>query len=199
LNGNNNKHVSQVFLVQTGETIWEAQDRIESVAGAPLTEDGTRDVERAAQELASCQTDIRVVYACDGESERQTAELIAKALNAKVRLEPELRELDYGLWQGLTKEEFKRRQPRLYRQWAEAPASIRPPGGETLDEAQARLKTVVKEILKRHREDAALVVLRPVAVGLLQCLLTNDPVERIWRHVDGEFTWESYEMDSVVL
>jgi len=195
----NNKHVSHVFLVQTGQTIWEAQDRIESVAGAPLTEDGTRDVERAAQELADCQADITAVYACDGESERQTAELIAMALGVKVRVEPELRELDYGLWQGLTREEFKRRQPRVYRQWSEAPASIRPPGGETLDEALKRLRAAIKDILKRHKDKPALVVLRPVAVGLLQCLQAGEPVEQIWKHVDGGFTWESFEMDSMTL
>jgi len=191
--------MSKVFVMQTGETIWEVQDRIESVPGAPLTEAGASDVERAAGELADCGADIRAVYACAGESEHETAELVAHALGTKVRTEGELRELDYGLWQGLTRDELKRRQPRMFRQWSEAPASIRPPGGETLEEAQDRLREAIKGILKRHKDDAALLVLRPVAVGLLRCLVNNDPVEEIWKHVDNEFTWASYETDSLSL
>ncbi|MBC8374332.1 MAG: histidine phosphatase family protein [Planctomycetes bacterium] len=191
--------MSKVFVMQTGQTIWEAQDRIESVPGAPLTEVGASDVERAAGELAARGVDIRAVYACDGESECETAELTARALGLKVRTEGELRELDYGLWQGLTWDELKRRQPKMFRQWSEAPASLRPPGGEMLAEAQTRLRAAIKGILKRHKDGAVLFVLRPVAVGLLRCFVTNDPVDQIWKHVDNEFTWGSYETDSLSL
>ena len=195
------KQISKVFVVQTGETIWEVQDRIESVPGAPLTEAGSSEVERSAGELADCGTEINAVYACDGESEHETAAVIAGALGRKVRTEPELRELDYGLWQGLTRDELKRRQPKMARQWSEAPASVRPPGGETLEEAQDRLRAAIKGILKRHKDkgDTALLVLRPVAVGLLRCLVNNEPLTQIWKHVDSEFTWGSYEMDSLSL
>jgi len=199
LNVNGNKQMSKLFVVQTGQTIWEVQDRIESVPGAPLTEAGAETAERVAGELAACGLPIRAIYACDGESERQTATLVAQALGMKIRTEPELRELDYGLWQGLTRDELKRRQPKMYRQWAESPSSVRPPGGETLEEAQERLKAAIKSIFKRHKDYAAVLVLRPVAVGLLRCLLTHDPVEQIWSHVDNEFTWGSYEMDSLSL
>ena len=199
MNVSSNRQMSKVFVVQTGQTIWEAQDRIESVPGAPLTETGASDVERTAAELAACGADIRAVYACDGESERETAELVARTLGMKVRTEGELRELDYGLWQGLTWDELKRRQPKMFRQWSEAPASLRPPGGEMLAEAQTRLRAAIKGILKRHKDGAVLFVLRPVAVGLLRCFVTNDPVDQIWKHVDNEFTWGSYETDSLSL
>lgn len=199
LSATSNRQMSKLFVMQTGQTIWEVQDRIESVPGAPLTEAGASNVERAAVELAACGADIRTVYACDGESERETAEMIARAIGTKLRTEGELRELDYGLWQGLTRDELKRRQPKMFRQWVESPASVRPPGGETLAEAQTRLRAAIKGILKRHKDDAALVVMRPVAVGLLQCLVTGDPVEQIWKHVDNEFTWGSYQTDLLSL
>ena len=54
MNVSNNRRMTKIFVVQTGQTIWEAQDRIESVPGAPLTEVGASDVERAAGELAAC-------------------------------------------------------------------------------------------------------------------------------------------------
>lgn len=199
MNVSNKNKTLKLFVVQTGQTIWDVQDRIESLPGAPLTENGEQAVAQVADELAACGPGVCSIYACDSESECQTADLIAHAIGAKVRTDPDLHELDYGLWQGLTRDELKRRQPKLIRQWIDSPSSVRPPGGETLDEAQQRLRAAIKNILKRHKEGATLLVLRPVAVGLLRCMVTNDPVEQIWAHVDSEFTWGSYEMDSLSL
>jgi len=189
----------KVFVIQTGQTTWEAQDRIESAAGAPLTDGGRRTVQSAAAELASQVQDIHVIYAGDSEPERQTAAMVAKALGLKVRKASGLHELDYGLWQGLTMAELKRRRPKMYRQWLDAPAGIRPPGGETLKEAQQRLGKTLKDVLKRHKDETALLVLRPVAMALLRCLITRKAVERVWQHMDPQFTWGSYEMDSAFL
>jgi len=180
--------------MQTGRTTWEEQSRVESGAGSPLTEQGAMAVQDAAKELPA--NEITAVYACtSGEAERQTAELLAKALRLKVRDNKRLRDLDYGLWQGLTMEEIKRRQPRVFRQWTKAPGSVRPPKGETLTEAQDRLRDALKKILKRQKNGSALLVLRPVALGLVKCLTRNEAVDALWQHVDMSFRWSSFEMD----
>jgi broad specificity phosphatase PhoE len=189
--------MAKMYVIQTGRTIWDEQTRIESAPGTPLTETAQRDVQDAARELAV--HNITTIYASVGEAEQQTAQLIAEAIGAKVRTRKDLRELDYGLWQGLTVQEIRRRQPKLYRQWSEAPASVRPPGGETLDEAQQRLRKAVRDLLKRHRNGNALVVLRPVALGLLRCLAHRETVESLWQNVPGGLTWEPFEPDSDAL
>lgn len=188
------KVMAKVYVLQTGRTTWEEQSRIESVGGSPLTDSGVMAVEEAARELADCK--IKAVYACAaGQAERQTAKLVAKALSAKVRESRELHELDYGLWQGLTVDEIKRRQPKAYRQWTKAPTSICPPEGETLDEAQDRLRAALKNILKRSKNTPALLVLRPVAAGLLKCLTEKQGAESVWQYVDESFRWGCYEVD----
>ena len=186
--------MGKMFVIQTGRTTWDDQTRVESAPGAPLTESGQRDVCDAAKELTAQA--ISIVYACQGQAEQQTARLIAEALGAKVRIDNDLRELDYGLWQGLTREEIKHRQPKLYRQWTEAPASIRPPGGETLLEAQQRLRKVMKGIIKRHRTGGALIVLRPVARALTKCLVGHDSVESLWQNMHEACTWDVFEADA---
>jgi len=185
--------MTQLYVVQTGRTTWEADERFDSAAGAPLSRDGQEYIQALARKMAGHVTSA--IYAGNGEAERQTARLLGQALRLKVRTKQDLCEIDYGLWQGLTAKEVKRRQPKLYRQWTEAPGSVRPPGGETLDEAQQRLRRAVKEILKHHKDKAAAVVLRPVVLGLLRCMLRNDQIEALWSHVDPAFTWACYEMD----
>ena len=188
--------MSKLYVLQTGQTTWEAQERIESAGGAPLTDQGLEEVAASAQSLR--EAGIGVLYAA-GEAERETAECVAREVGVKVRFEDDLRELDYGLWQGLTFEEVRRRHPKLYRQWAEAPASVRPPGGETLAEARERLRSVLREIVKRHKGGAALVVLRPVMRALVACLAQGTDLEDLWHRVERKSPWDLYEMDGVSL
>ena len=166
---------------------------MESSAGAPLTPQGIAQVQAQARQLAECQIDV--VYASQGESERQSAHLAADILGRKVRTAPNLREIDYGLWQGLTLLELKRRQPRVYRQWTEQPMTICPPSGETMVEAEHRLRVTMKGIIKRHKAETLLVVLRPVAMGLLRCALEDRAPQTIWEQLDCEFICRRYETD----
>lgn len=51
---------------------------------------------------------------------------------------PELREMNFGEWEGRTYEELK--EDPLYRKWLADPYSSRPPNGESMDEFTARIK-----------------------------------------------------------
>lgn len=186
--------MTQVYVIRTGQTTWQSQSRVESPAGSPLTDEGVQAVQDTARELA--RHPIKGVYACtSGESERQTAELVSPILRAKVHDRRQLHELDFGLWQGLTVEEIKRRQPRAYRQWTRSPGSTRPPEGETLVEARERLKGALKGITKRHKDGSALVVLRPVLAALLKCLAEDESLDELWEQMDDYFRWACYNVD----
>lgn len=191
--------MTNVYIVQTGGTTWEEQDRIESATGAPLTPQGAITVQNAARELAGLK--IRTLYACTiGEAERQTAELVSEVLGGvKIRNTKGLHELDYGLWQGLTVEEIKRRQPRAYRQWTRNPATMCPPEGETPMDAQERLRHELLGILKKSKKSPALLVLRPVLAGLLECLVENESVDNMWEHVDTSRHWACHEVTTDAL
>jgi broad specificity phosphatase PhoE len=191
--------MARLYVIQTGRTTWDEQARVESSLGAPLSPAGAAEVQDAARQLLAVQAPIEVIYTSAGAAEQQTAECVAAVLGAKVRVRKDLCELDYGLWQGLTQEEMKRRQPKLFRQWMEAPASVRPPGGETLDEAGKRIKKAIKDVIKRHKDGQALVVLRPVALGLVRCLVRRQGAEQLWQNVHAACQWELIEADNSLL
>lgn len=90
-----------------------------------------------------------------------TAELIAsrQPRAVPVMARPELRECDYGLWEGLTLTEAARRFPDDWNDWQRRGGSSRPTGGEELlaltrrtgrvfDEAAGEEKTV---LISGHR------------------------------------------------
>ena len=185
--------MTELLTVQTGETIWEQETRIDSIAGSPLSEKGCDTVIHAGKEIFPHEP--TVIYTSSGEAEQQTAKLLSKELGIKIKTENKLCEINYGLWQGLKVEEIKRRQPSLHKQWLESPGSVRPPGGETLEEAQERIFKAVEEIARREKKQTAILVLRPVALGLLRCKLENDPIEMLWQHVAQGFKWGIYNVE----
>ncbi len=189
--------MAKLLLIKTGQTTFETQSRIESAAGDPLSEQGVNDVLAVGSELPCGE--VAAVFCSPGEAEQESAGLIAHELGQKIRTEAQLREIDYGMWQGLTLDEIQRRNMKVYRQWREAPTTVRPPGGETLDVVQERIRKAVQAIVKRRKDETVVIVLRPVALALLRCVLEHRPIESIWEQVDPAFTWCSYQLDEVSL
>jgi broad specificity phosphatase PhoE len=185
--------MTRLFTVQTGQTVWEEQSRFDSLAGVPLSDSGREVIRRVAKELVPHEP--TGLYASPGEAEQETANLLAKELDLKVRTEKQMVEIDFGLWQGLTMNEIRRRQPRLHKQWLEAPSGVRPPGGESLSEAGDRIREAVREILRREKKQAPVLVLRPVVLGVLRCCFEEAQLDDIWKHASRDFTWKSYQVD----
>ncbi len=182
-----------MYIVRTGETAWDREDRTDSLVGVPLTDEGGEAIQRISLELAPHKP--TVVFASGGEAERQTAKILGTQLGLKVKTNNELCEFDFGLWQGLTTEEIKHRQRKLYKQWAEKPSGIRPPNGEILAEAQKRISTAICEILKKNKKNTPIIVLKPVVLAVLRCWLNDIPLDEVWNSTPRSFTWESYEID----
>jgi broad specificity phosphatase PhoE len=189
--------MARLILIQTGQTTWEADQRIESPNGSPLTEAGIETARTMAEQLAD--EGLSALYACNAEPERQTADVLAKALKVKVVGKAELCDLDYGLWQGLTTAEIKRRQPKLYKQWLESPETACPPGGELPTDAQERLIAAIKAITRRRKDGAIGVVARPLVIALLRCVLSHIDLAELQEQLDPSLTWVTYELDADAL
>ncbi len=184
----------RVYLIQTGRTDWQEQSRLESLAGSPLSSGGREQVAGVAGELTGY--DLGTIYSSSGEAERQTAKMPAKKCSvAKRKTEEELHELDYGLWQGLTVDEVRHRQPKAYRQWTKAPISICPPKGESIVNAQQRLRDALRSLLKRNKKGVLTIVLRPLAFNLLKRALQNEDIEDLWTNMDLELSWASFDLE----
>jgi len=75
-------------------------------------------------------------------SARRTQET-AHALGLEPRVEPAFNEQDFGEWTGRTHDEFRRAFGAGYDDFWRAPATSRPPGGETFVEQIARVRGAI--------------------------------------------------------
>jgi broad specificity phosphatase PhoE len=94
---------------------------------------------------------------------RQTSDAISGQLSrpAHAVVAPDLVEIDYGQWDGLTAEQCEARDPELRAAWEADPYSTRAPGGESGADVAARAFPILVEIqgwLEGDPSRAAIVV-----------------------------------------
>jgi broad specificity phosphatase PhoE len=144
------------WLVRHGQTDWNLQGRFQGQADPSLNQTGLAEAARAAKILAS--RPLGAIYSSDLLRARQTAEIIARAAGAPLRLDARLREVALGEWEGQLFSAIKVRYPAEIQEREDHPLNSRPPGGETLAELWLRVRLVVAEIAARHPgEEIALV------------------------------------------
>jgi probable phosphoglycerate mutase len=124
--------VTTLLLVRHGETDWNADGRLQGQTDRPLSDYGRRQARQLADELAGEEFDA--VYASDLSRARETAEIVGERLGLPVELDAELREKDWGTWEGLTSVERDRVEFV----------------GESTDAHQERMLRALRRISERH-------------------------------------------------
>jgi alpha-ribazole phosphatase len=101
---------------------------------------------------------------------RQTARILAPG--TKILSSPELRELDFGRWDGRTAKTCRRRDGRRFDRWMRDPWSARPPDGESLRELCRRVRRFVNTLARRFPNRTLAIITH---AGPLRTLLAPDP------------------------
>jgi broad specificity phosphatase PhoE len=181
--------MTRVVLINAGPTQWDQEDRLTGNHNLPLADDARDQIEALVHTLPP----IDAVYCpSDNEACYDTANRIAIRFDLRVREKDELAAMNLGLWQGLRREDVRRRFPTVFEQWEENPANVIPPEGESVEDAIARLRDVMKRILRRNRGKTIAIALRPRAMqivagilrleehaGISSHLLNSSPIETI--------------------
>lgn len=111
-----------------------------------------------------------------------TGAAIAAALDAPAEALAGLNDIDYGAWQGLTREEAATLWPAEVETWYRAPHLAMIPEGETLPELAARVGRAVRLILNRHRPCATVILVGHDSVNrALLCVALGMPLAGYWR------------------
>ena len=178
----------RIILVLPGATDYDDEQRIQGTLDIPLNAQGDAEVACIIDDLSD--RDIEAVYSPACEPARQTAETIAAALGVKHKKLSGLKNLNQGLWQGMTVEEVRRKHPKAYRQWQDQPESVCPPGGEMLEEAEKRMRAAMVKIIKKHKQGTvALVVPEPMA-SLVRRFADNSNLGDLWKTTSVHGQWD---------
>jgi broad specificity phosphatase PhoE len=145
--------VTTLLLVRHGETEWNRTGRWQGHSDTPLNERGREQ----ARDLARQLDGVNALYSSDLARARQTAEIVAAALDVDVRLDRRLRERRFGAWEGLTAVEIERDFAEAHRRW-EAGEGFGADDAEPFDAFAARVTSFLDDVLRRHPGETVLVI-----------------------------------------
>ncbi len=101
---------------------------------------------------------MAAVYCSDLRRTRVGAEIIGRPHSLLPQSFTELREMNFGRWQGLTYKEVQEKYPADIPQWLQDLENFRIPEGESLRDVRERVIPKLKELIAKHQgEDFILV------------------------------------------
>jgi len=140
----------ELLLIRHAESEWNACGRWQGHADPPLSERGRRQAEALARELAAEPIGqigrIDRIESSDLLRARETAAPLAAALGMPVRTDPLYRELDLGVWSGLTGDEIRARGDEVYERFTSRQPDARAPEGESRLELWARARASIEAL-----------------------------------------------------
>jgi broad specificity phosphatase PhoE len=111
-----------------GRTSWNAARRFQGQTDIPLDDEGRAQAQALALHLRA-ETFDRAV-ASDLTRARTTAEAICAGRDLELSFDPDLREMHFGVWEGLTWDEVVERWPEVAANYEFSPREYVPEGGE---------------------------------------------------------------------
>jgi broad specificity phosphatase PhoE len=125
-----------VVLVRHGETEWSRSGRHTGRTDLPLTDKGREDAER----LSACLAGWRFAQVFTSPLQRATETCRLAGLGDGASARADLREWDYGQYEGRTTPEIRNERPG-WTLWTDGV-----PGGETAEEVGGRADRVIAEV-----------------------------------------------------
>jgi len=163
----------RLFLIRHGETDGDSSVRFHGRNDVPLSPAGRMQMRRVHWKLRD-----QVIDAWVASTLRRSWEGARIASGgARVRLDPDLREVDFGRWEGLTRDEIEAQDPEAHARWQQATPErgFDFPGGETAAAFRARVSGATDRMLASGDPCAAAVLHKGVIRQMLRHLGIADP------------------------
>lgn len=175
-----------LLLLRHGATAMSLRREFSGRSDPDLSDMGREQASRAAAATArwASQAGITAVVSSPRQRARATAVRCAEALGVTTQIEDDLRETDFGAWEGLTFTEVSKRWPDDLRAWLDDPA-LAPPGGESFTETQRRVLPTLDRLAGSYSGARLLIVshVSPIKLAVAAALLA--PLAALYRlHLD---------------
>ncbi len=186
------ERLERLILVRHGETEGQSSIRYFGATDVPLSDLGREQVRRARERIAG--EVFEVVFASSLSRASESARILAP--DHPIRLEADFREVDFGRWEGLTREEIAVCDPELFEVWQRNLAHFDYPEGERRADFRARIARGFDRLLESGASSALVVAHKGVVRTLHELvsgetLASSEPelagVIHVWRDSLGQW------------
>ena len=172
--------VQKIFLVRHGLTMWNNERRYQGHTDTKLSPEG---IEQAVLLQKRMQHEnLSAVYSSDLQRAYETARIIAQPHNLEVEVCPDLREINFGVWEGLTYNDIEINYPDLLKLWLETPHLLNIPKGESFLLVKERAIKSIKGIIKSNHKEDVLIVTHGGTIAALICAIKEKSLKEMWQY-----------------
>ncbi len=171
------KHPTRLLLVRHGATAWNDEHRIIGRSDLPLSANGMEQAKQLANKLS--MESIDTILSSDLKRAAETAEIIAEPGGHAVGYDARLRELDFGLWEGLTVRQVEAESAGAFERWKEN-ANLSPPSGESPPAIIDRVQAFIAALREMYLGETILIVSHGVILQVMVYSLLNIPFRNDW-------------------
>jgi broad specificity phosphatase PhoE len=173
--------MTELWLIRHGQTDWNVEGRWQGQSDVLLNSAGLAQARLLAGELVGKHFDA--IYSSDLQRARQTADILSARLNLSVQIDPRLREIHQGEWEGKLISEVKQRYVQAFSLRVKDPISARAPGGESTLEVANRLRQAADDIAHIYPAGRVVVVSHGLALATLICQANKISLAEVYSHI----------------
>lgn len=179
--------MTKIIFVRHGQTEWNVLGRYQGQTDIALSPLGIEQAEKLAAHFPVDK--IEAVYSSDLARAMKTASCVADRFGLTVEPRPELRELNFGDWEGLTYDEIVAKWPDALENFFQHPDVLEIPHGESFPKLRERALACVEEIVSRHPDQTVAVFAHG---AILRTILTAA------LHMDLQYVWTIRQFNTAV-
>lgn len=168
----------KIYLFRHGETDWNKNGSIQGQTDIPLNSTGIKQAQELAERLYDENIPIHKIYTSPQKRAKETALIVADKLKLDCIEKEDLKEICFGLWEGLTWTQVKQDYSDIYEEWYVNRRYKATPEGESYHDLLVRVVGELKEIINENRNDVALIA-HSAVIMTLQSWLHDTPFEEM--------------------
>ena len=175
------------ILVRHGETEWNATGQYQGQTDIPLSETGRAQAAALGKRFETIHVDA--VYSSPLQRAYDTARAIAEPKGLPIQKVEGFKELNFGEWDGQTKEELTERFGEPFVRYRIEPFHYPMPGEKSLSRARLRIGAALEDIKERYRDTDKTVVIAAHG-GILKLAIFHllDMGSRLYRCIELDNT-----------
>ncbi|RIE10907.1 histidine phosphatase family protein [Candidatus Cryosericum hinesii] len=162
-----------IYLVRHAETTWNLEGKVQGSRDTPLSIDGLAQTVKTVAFLSALQFDT--IFTSPLTRARAIAEPVGVNLGISPIVMPELREIEFGGWEGHTWNEIGAMYPTTLAAWELKSLEARPDGGESLADVGHRAEKV-RSMVESNSGELLLVVAHGGFNRVLMSVLLDLPL-----------------------
>jgi|BioPla2DNA2_1021312.scaffolds.fasta_scaffold57703_1 probable phosphoglycerate mutase len=168
----------KIYITRHGETQWNKEGLMQGWKNSDLTEKGIENAKRLGESLKDINFDV--IYSSPLDRAIDTAKCINGESNTKIVLLESLKEMGFGIWEGMEHSKIKDLHFEQYTNFWERPHLYEPQeNGESFEGLLTRVKKAWDEILKSGGNNI-LIVTHAVVLKTLYMMIKNLEIKDLW-------------------